>query len=132
MLIVLLTTVVANGPAANSGMYVDLFWNVWLGCWLFSVLSMAIGTFMNSNGVAIAVAIVLNVAGVVITGVIYENVSQTLAKGFFPVVVGVVLDRQGTGGDEGTFSLALSSVILVLWLVALVGAAWARVQRAEY
>jgi ABC-type transport system involved in multi-copper enzyme maturation permease subunit len=132
LLIVLITVPLANGPAANSGMFVDLFWNVWVGCWLFSVVSLAIGTFLNSNGVAIAVAIVLNISGLVITGVIYENVSQTLAKGFFPVVVGVVLDRQGTGGDEGTFGLALSSVILIAWLAALLGAACLRVQRAEY
>jgi hypothetical protein len=44
----------------------------------------------------------------------------------------VVIDRQAGTGEDATFTVAASSVILVAWLAALLGAAWARVQRAEY
>ena len=123
----------AGSPSAGGESYFDLFWVVYVGSWCFAVLSLSIGTFLNSNGVAIAVAIVLNISGLLITGLIYENVSKDLANGFFPVVVGVVLDREATTtGPDATLSLAASSVILVIWLTALIGAAWARVQRSEY
>jgi ABC-type transport system involved in multi-copper enzyme maturation permease subunit len=132
ILIVLLNSLTSPGEAPSATAYFDLFWGVWVGCWLFGVLSLAIGTFLNSNGVAIAVAIVLNISGLLITQLIYVNVSETLAKGFFPVVASVVIDRQAGTGEDATFTVAASSVILVAWLAALLGAAWARVQRAEY
>lgn len=122
-----------SGTPTTGEMYFDLFWAVWVGAWIFGVLSLAIGTFLNSPGVAIAVAIVINISGLLITGLIYDNVSEDLAKAFYPVVAGAVIDRQqSTGPDGESFSLAASSVILVIWISALIGAAWARVQRAEY
>jgi ABC-type transport system involved in multi-copper enzyme maturation permease subunit len=132
IVLTLITALIAPGPGATGEMYFDLFWVPWLGAWCFGVLSLAIGTFLNSPGVAIAVAIVLNISGLLLTGLIYDNVSQDLAKGFFPVVLGVVLDRQAGDSTEPTFSVAASSALLVIWLSALIGAAWARVQRAEY
>lgn len=133
ILLTLLTAALASGASPGGEAFFDLFWSVWVGAWIFSVLSLAIGTFMNSNGVAIAVAIVLNISGLLLTGLIYDNVSQELAKVFFPVVAGVVIDRHaGTAPDGQTLSVATSSFVLVIWLTALIGAACARVQRAEY
>lgn len=134
LLLTLITTALAPSGASTGGeMYFDLFWAVWVGAWIFGVLSLAIGTFLNSSGVAIAVAIVLNISGLILTGLIYDNVSEDLAKAFYPVVAGAVIDREASSGPDGeSYSLAASSVILFIWISALIGAAWARVQRAEY
>lgn len=135
IVLTLITTALAPSGflPATGEMYFDLFWAVWVGAWIFGVLSLAIGTFLNSSGVAIAVAIVLNISGLILTGLIYDNVSEDLAKAFYPVVAGAVIDRQASSGPDGeSYSLAASSVILFIWIAALVGAAWARVQRAEY
>jgi ABC-type transport system involved in multi-copper enzyme maturation permease subunit len=129
----LITVLIApDGQPVDGEMWFDLFWMIWVGAWVFGVLSLAIGTFLNSNGVAIAVSIVLNLSSLLITGLIFEYVSEDLAKGFFPVVAGVVIDREAGSAADPTLSLAASSVLLALWLVGLIGAAWARVQRAEY
>lgn len=134
LVLTLITAALApSGAPAGGEMYFDLFWAVWVGAWIFGVLSLAIGTFLNSPGVAIAVAIVLNISGLILTGLIYDNVSEDLAKAFYPVVAGAVIDREASSGPDGeSYSLAASSVILVIWISALIGAAWARVQRAEY
>lgn len=132
MLLVLLAGLVAGGEAATGEMYLDLFYGPIVSGVLYGILSLCIGTFLKSNGVAIAVAVVLNFAGLLIAGLIYENVSKDLANGFFPIVAAVVVDREaGTGPDE-TLSMSASVVVLAIWLVALIAAAITRVQRAEY
>lgn len=133
IVLTLITVLIApDGAPIDGAMWFDLFWMIWVGAWVFGVLSLAIGTFLNSNGVAIAVSIVLNLSSLLITGLISEYVSKDLAKGFFPVVAGVVIDREAGSSADPTLSLAVSSVLLALWLVALIGAAWARVERSEY
>lgn len=132
MLLVLLAGAVAGGDAATGEMYIDLFYGPIVSGVVYGVLSLCIGTFLKSNGVAIAVAVMLNFAGFVIAALIYANVSEDLANGFFPVVAAVVVDREaGTAPDE-TLSVSASVVILAIWLIALIGASITRVQRAEY
>lgn len=132
MLLVVLAGLFAGGEAATGELYLDLFYGPFMAGVLYGTLSLCIGTFLKSNGVAIAVAVVLNFAGLLIAGLIYENLSKDLANGFFPIVALVVIDREaGTGADE-TLSLSTSVVVLAIWLIALVGASMARVQRAEY
>jgi ABC-type transport system involved in multi-copper enzyme maturation permease subunit len=100
---------------------------------LYGILSLAIGTFLKSSGVAIAVAIVANLAGFLIAGLVVEYVSKDVGNALFPVVAGAVIDRHGGGSaPDASFSLAVSAVILAIWLIALLGAAVARIQRAEY
>ena len=132
VLVVLLAGLVAGGESAQGDMYVDLFYAPIMAGILYGTLSLCIGTFLKSIGVAIAVAVVLNFAGLLIAGLIYENVSQDLANGFFTVVALVAIDREAGSGPESTFSLSTSIAILVVWLTALIGASIARVQRAEY
>ncbi|MGH2905811.1 MAG: ABC transporter permease subunit [Solirubrobacterales bacterium] len=132
IVMILIASVIAPGPGASGSDYFDLFYGPWMTGLCYGILSLTIGTFLKSNGVAIAVAVVLNFAGVLIAGLIQENVSQDLGNAFFAVVAGVVIQRHGDAGPPPTFSLTTSAVILGVWLVALVAAAFVRVQRAEY
>lgn len=132
MLLVLLAGFAAGGTAPEGEAYFDLFYSPWVSAVLFGWLSLAIGTFLKSIGVAIAVAVVGNFAGLLIAGIIYENVSETLGNAFFPIVAAVAIDREAATGPDGTFSLETSLVVLAIWLVALFAASNARVYRAEY
>ncbi len=128
----LLASSIAGGVAPSGTEVFDLFYSPLMSGLLYGILSLAIGMFLKSNGVAIAVAVVLNFAGLLIAGLIYEFVSRDLANGFFPIVASVVIEREATTGADETLSLGTSIVILIVWLVALVGASLGRVQRAEY
>jgi ABC-type transport system involved in multi-copper enzyme maturation permease subunit len=127
--VTLLAYVLSSGPAAPAYAFTDLFYGVPVAGFLFGILSLAIGTFLRSSAVAIAVALVLNFASAVITGVISEYVSETLAEMMFPVVVGVVFARQGSAD---TLALAPSALVLAAWLFALLAAAVVRVERSEF
>lgn len=129
---VLLGTAIAGSPGASGSDFFDLIYGVWMTGFLYGTLSLAIGMFMRSNGVAIALAVVLNFAGVLIAGVLVEYVSETVGNAFFPVVAGVVVQHQADPGGHGGFGLAASAVITAAWLLVLMGAAFARVQRTEY
>jgi ABC-type transport system involved in multi-copper enzyme maturation permease subunit len=129
---ILLASAIAGSPSASGGDYFDLFYATWMAGALYGVLSLAIGMFMKSNGVAIAVAVVLNFAGLLIAGVIMEYVSRDLGNAIFPVVASVVIAREAGKAPDATFSVAASALLVVLWLVAVIGAAFARVQRSEY
>jgi ABC-type transport system involved in multi-copper enzyme maturation permease subunit len=129
ILLVLLASLLARSPAGSSGHYFDLFYSVWMGAFLYGVLSLAIGTFLKSAGVAIAISVVANFAAALISGAISAYVSENLGHAMFGDVASVVIAHDST---RNSLSLAVSSVVLVVWLVALLGAATLRVQRAEY
>lgn len=129
---VLLGAAVAGGPHASGGEFFDLFYSTWMTGILYGALSLAIGMFMKSNGVAIAAAVVLNFAGLLIAGAIMEYVSEDLGKAFYPIVAGVVIARDAGNGSDAGFSVAASAVLVFVWLAVLFGAAFARVQRTEY
>lgn len=122
-------------PVGFSAVW-QLFYMVWLSGALYGILALSIGTFLKSNGVAIAVAIVLNFAGVLAAALIWEYVSHTGGDIFYPILVGAAVTREAqSAGDTGTaasLSLGASIGFLLVWVAALVGAAVWRVQRAEY
>ena len=132
MVLVVLAGLFAGGEPATGELYLDLFYGPFMAGVLYGTLSLCIGTFLKSNGVAIAVAVLLNFGGFLIAGLIYEFVSEDLGNGFYPIVAAVVVDREATGGADATLSLGTSIVVLLVWLFALIGASIARVQRAEY
>lgn len=112
----------------------DLFYTVLMSGYLYGIIALAIGTFLRSNGVAIAIAVVLNFAGVLAAGLIYEYVDKTLGSAFYPVVAGAVIARESAeaGDAGGAISLTASVAVLIIWIAALVGAAIARVERSEF
>lgn len=132
LVFVALAALAAGGRSAGSGDYFDLFYQPWMTGILYGLLSLAVGMFLKSNGVAIAVAVVLNFAGLLIAGVIYENVSKDLANAFYPIVAGTVIAHDAGTQADGNFSVPASVAVVLLWLVVLYGAAFARVQRTEY
>lgn len=129
LLMVLVGALAAGGQGAEGSAFFDLFYQTWMTGFLYGALSLAIGMFLKSNGVAIAVAVVLNFSGILIAGAIVEYVSKDLGHAFYPVVAGVVIARDG---GDGVFSVGLSAALTALWLVVLIGAAIARIQRTEY
>lgn len=132
LVLILLASVIAPSPHASGSDYLDLFYGTWMTGILYGLLSLAVGMFLKSNGVAIAVAVVLNFAGLLIAGAIYEYVSKDLANAFYPIVAGVVIQHHADSGSDASFGVATSAILVVVWLAVLFGAALARVQRAEY
>lgn len=130
------TTPTPVGDPEGFSAWWQMFYTVWVGGALYGLLALSIGTFLKSNGVAIAVAIVLNFAGVLAAALIWEFVSHTAGDIFYPIVVGAAITREAqTAGPEGNasaLSLATSLSVLAIWVGALVGAAIWRVQRSEY
>lgn len=130
------TTPTASGDPEGFSAWWQMFYVVWVGGALYGLLALSIGTFLKSNGVAIAVAIVLNFAGVLAAALIWEFVSHAAGDIFYPIVVGAAVTREAqTAGPEGNasaLSLATSLSVLAIWVAALVGAAIWRVQRSEY
>lgn len=120
---------ITSGPEPTSKMWIDLFYGPWMSGVLYGVLSLVIGTFLRSNGVAIAVAVVLNFGGVLIAGLIAENVSEDLGNAFYPIVAAVVSSRDAT---DLPYTVWGAVGITAAWLIVLIAAAIARVQRAEY
>lgn len=129
------TPVPSGDPEGSSAVW-ELFYMVWLGGALYGILALSVGTFLKSNGVAIAVAIVLNFAGVLAAALIWEFVSHAGGDLFYPILVGAAVTREaqtaGPDGNASALSLGTELSVLVIWVVALVGAAIYRVQRAEY
>lgn len=132
LLMVLLASLIASSPVASGATYLDLFYSVWMTGILYGLLSLAIGMFLKSSGVAIAVAVVVNFAGVLIASIIVEYVSRDVGNAFFSAVSGTVIMRDPGSGPDASYGVGVSAVLVVLWLGLLFGAALARVQRTEY
>lgn len=134
--IVLVISIVAASSEAGGitgDAVVHAIWAVLATLWTWGVVSTGIGMLMRSNGPAIAASVVLFFGGALITGLVAEFVSETLANYLLPVVFDQVAVWEGKGGTED-YRLALGTAIfaLVVWLGAIVALAVARVQRDEY
>jgi len=103
-------------------------------CW--GLVAMAVGTMLQSNGAGIAVALVLYLAANIITAVVRSQVSAQAADYLLPNVISVVA-RFGDpapldGFDRSYLAFGNALVALVIWLIAIVALAIARVERDEY
>jgi ABC-type transport system involved in multi-copper enzyme maturation permease subunit len=122
---------VGDGP---SGKVVgESLWAVLATLWTWGIVSVSIGMLMRSNGSAIAVSVVLFFGGGLITALVAEFISETLANYLLPTVFEQVAALIKPGGDEDlALSLGAAFAVLAVWLIALSAAAIARVQRDEY
>lgn len=127
-LIVLLAYLLVGGVAPGGGDWFNLFYQPLISGWIYGVIGLAIGMFLRSNGVAIAVALVLNFVGLLLAGLIAENVSTLAGELFIGASSGILIEHEA--GDE--LSLAAAAVVTCIWLAALLAASVARVQRAEF
>ncbi len=111
----------------GSGLTVALSWGL---------VAMAVGTLLQSNGAGIAVALVLYLAANVITAIVRSEVSEQVGDYLLPNVVSTVARFGGevadTVPDPTGLSFVSALVALVIWLVAIVALAAARVERDEY
>jgi ABC-type transport system involved in multi-copper enzyme maturation permease subunit len=126
----------SGGDPAGGTAWFQLFYGTWIGGMLYGLLALSVGTFLKSNGVAIAVAIVLNFAGVLAAALIWQYIWHTAGDIFYPIIVGAAVTReaQTAGPDASAASLSMTTTVIALigWIVVLVGAAIWRVQRSEY
>lgn len=100
----------------------------------WGVVSMAVGTMLRSNGAGIGVALVLFLAGSVLTEVVRDKVSETAGDYLLNNVVGVVatLGTPAQGEEPFTIGLAAGAVALVAWLLAFMAVSVVRAERDEY
>jgi ABC-type transport system involved in multi-copper enzyme maturation permease subunit len=122
---------VGDGPSGKA--VGESVWAVLSTVWVWGLVSTSIGMLMRSNGAAIAVSVVLFAGGVLITGLVAQFISETLANYLLPAAFVQVADLLQKGGEEDmALSLGAAFAVLAVWLVALTAAAIARVQRDEY
>lgn len=108
-------------------------WAVLITLWTWGLVACSVGMLMRSNGPAIAVSIVLFFGGTLITGLVYEFISETLSNYLLPSVFEQVASLEGKDGD-GDFAIALGAAFagLVVWIGALTALAITRTNRDEY
>jgi len=104
--------------------YVQAFWLPFLFAAVFGLISLAVGALLRSVGAAIAVALVLNLAGLQLFQLL-TLISDSLWVVVLPNAVGVL------SGDDGA-SVWAAIVVVVCWLAAFVGAGALRTTRSEY
>jgi ABC-type transport system involved in multi-copper enzyme maturation permease subunit len=122
---------VGDGPSGK--VLGESLWAVLATLWTWGIVSVSIGMLMRSNGSAIAVSVVLFFGGGLITALVAEFISETLANYLLPTVFEQVAALIKPGGEEDlALSLAAAFAVLAVWLVVLSAAAIARVQRDEY
>lgn len=111
----------------------ESLWAILATLWTWGLVAASVGMLMRSNGPAIAVSIVLFFGGTLITGLVYEFISEELSNYLLPSVFEQVASLEGKNGD-GDFAIALGAafVALFVWLGALTALAIGRTNRDEY
>ena len=108
-------------------------WAIVATLWTWGLVAASVGMLMRSNGPAIAVSIVLFFGGTLITGLVFEFISEELSNYLLPSVFEQVASLESKNGD-GDFAIALGAAFvgLLVWLGALTGLAIGRTNRDEY
>ena len=109
----------------SSSATAKVVWAVVLGSAVFALISMAVGSLLRSNGAAIAVALVINVALTPLLALLGAW-NHTIADLTLPLVL-----IRLTGGNTSV-SLPLAAVSLALWMGAFLTVGFARTYRDEY
>jgi hypothetical protein len=125
---------VAGGEALPLGLgeeptLRDHAWALWapvLQGWVYGLVAFGVGALLRSVGAAIAVALVLNLAGLQAL-LLLSLVSDTLGDITLPAVA----NRVSGFSDEG-LPLVAAVLVLVAWVGVVLGAAGAHRPRAEY
>jgi ABC-type transport system involved in multi-copper enzyme maturation permease subunit len=95
---------------------------------VFGLVSVAVGSLLHSNGAAIGVSLGFSLGGAILTGLIGNYLSMTLASYLLPAATDIAaqLDR------HQDISLAAAFAAVLVWLAAFLGAGLFRVLRDEY
>jgi hypothetical protein len=136
MAVMILVIAVAWGSSEGGMTGKDVLNSVWAvlcTLWVWGLVAASVGMLMRSNGPAIAVGIVLFFGGALITGLVSEYISKSLANYLLPAVFEQVaaLDTPENNSD---IKLALGGAfaVLAVWVAALTALAIARTNRDEY
>ena len=95
---------------------------------VYALVSMAVGSLLNSNGAAIGVSLGFALGGGILTGVVHAYVSKTLAGYLLPAATDIAAQLD----NHAEISVAAAFAAIVVWLVAFLGAGLWRVLRDEY
>ena len=95
---------------------------------VFGLVSVAVGSFLRSNGAAIGVSLGISLGSGILTGIIASQISKTLASYLLPAASDIVaqLDR------HADIALGAAFATVVVWLAAFLGAGLWRVLQDEY
>ncbi|CAB4956751.1 unannotated protein [freshwater metagenome] len=123
----------ASEGGLEGSAILDSLWAVLITLWTWGLVACSVGMLMRSNGPAIAVSIVLFFGGTLITGLVYEFISETLSNYLLPSVFEQVASLEGKDSDAD-FAIPLGAAFagLAVWLGALTALAITRTNRDEY
>jgi len=113
------------GDGISGSAVASFLWAVVLGSAVFALISMAVGSLLRSNGAAIAVALVINVAMTPLLALL-RAWNQTVADLTLPLAF-----IRLTGGDTSV-SIPVAAVSLALWMGTFLTIGFARIYRDEY
>ncbi len=115
-----------TGEAATAEDYALALWTPVVQGWTYGLVAFGVGALLRSVGAAIAVALVLNLAGLQLL-LLLGVLSDTLGDLTLPAVV----NRVSSITDDG-LPLAAAGAALLVWVALFVGAGALRTTRAEY
>jgi ABC-type transport system involved in multi-copper enzyme maturation permease subunit len=115
-----------NDPSLSS--VIGAVWAYSANPIVFGLVGVAVGSLLHSNGAAIGVSLGFSLGGAILTGLIGNYVSETLASYLLPAATDIAaqLDR------SADISLVAAFAALLVWLAAFLGAGLIRVLRDEY
>lgn len=115
-----------NDPTFSS--VIGAVWAYLANPLVYGLVSMAVGSLLNSNGAAIGVSLGFALGGGILTGVVDAYVSKTLASYLLPAATDIAAQLDG----NAQISVVAAFAAIAAWLVAFLGAGLWRVLRDEY
>lgn len=116
------------GNGVTAGDVVDAFWNPLVASLVYGSISFGIGSVVRSTGPAIATALVLNLIGVQIAGVL-TLIDEWLIHVVLPVGIDRLTFDDVTGSDR--LGILAAIIVTIAWPGMFVGAGWLRLRRLE-
>jgi ABC-type transport system involved in multi-copper enzyme maturation permease subunit len=115
-----------NDPSLSADL--GAVWGYLANPLVFGLVSLGVGSLLHSNGAAIGVSLGFSLGGAILTGLIGNYVSETLADYLLPAATDIAaqLDR------HQHIALASAFAAVAAWLLAFLGAGLWRVLRDEY
>jgi ABC-type transport system involved in multi-copper enzyme maturation permease subunit len=95
---------------------------------VYGLVSLGVGSLLNSNGAAIGVSLGFALGGGILTGVLGAYVSKTLAAYILPAATDIAAQLR----QHDQISLVVAFAVVAAWVAAFLGAGLWRVLRDEY
>lgn len=115
-----------NDPTVSSD--VGAVWAYVANPLVFGLVSVAVGSLLHSNGAAIGISLGFSLGGAIITGLIANYLSETVADYLLPAATDIAAQID----HHQHIPVAAAFAAIVVWLVAFLGAGLWRVLRDEY